>query len=71
MIDKYLALNFLLKSRLKKFDFQDIWLTLQVVPGLSLEYSKQVVLLCGQTSFPLQKSPCQLRKLGILYLATR
>lgn len=37
MIDKYLALIFLLKSRLKKFDFQDIWLTLQVVPGLSLE----------------------------------
>ncbi len=55
MIDKYLALNFLLKSRLKKFDFQDICLTLHVVPGLSLEFSKQVVLLCGQTSFPLQK----------------
>lgn len=71
MIDKYLALNFLLKSRLKKFDFQDICLTLHVVPGLSLEFSKQVVLLCGQTSFPFQKFTCQLRKLGILYLATR
>ena len=49
------------KNTIKKFNFHDIFLTLHVAPEYYLEYSKQVVLLCGQTSFSFQKFTCQLK----------